>query len=207
MQILSVCTGNICRSPLAESILRSRLDSDQFKVTSAGVRAMVGGRVPREQLLIAAELGLTDLPGHVGQQLSEQMVEEADLILVANRKHRATVVQMVPRVAGRTFTYREFAHLARTVTKEDIEDLVASGDQRMHAAVAAVAQQRGAVPPLDDYDVTDPYGRDAETYRLSAKQMVPAIEDASKYLRIVSRLELEPVTYPVPELALEGSEL
>lgn len=188
MEILTVCTGNICRSALAESHLRARLDSQEFTVTSAGVKAVVGGRVPREQLLIGSELGLTDLLGHEGQQLTRAMVDNADLLLVASLKHRASVVRMAPSAAGRTFTFREFAHLAKTVTSEDIAELRADGHNFREAAVIAVTQQRGTVPFPDEYDVEDPFGEDEETYRRSAQQLIPAVEDTAKYLRIVSNL-------------------
>lgn len=185
MRILSICTGNICRSALAESLLRARLDSGEFDVSSAGVQAVVGGRVPREQLFIGSELGLADLPGHEGRQLTADMVLESDLLLVATKKHRATVVRMTPGAAPRTFTFREFAHLAKTVTAADIEELLAGGATCIEAAVTAVTQQRGGGTPLDNYDVEDPYGRDEAAYRTSAQQLVPAIEDIAKYLNIV----------------------
>lgn len=190
MQILTVCTGNICRSPLAEHKLRSDLEPSIFTIESGGVRAVAGGRVPGPQLRIGVQAGLKDLPGHRGRQLTEQMLADADLVLVGTRTHRADVVRMVPSAVSKTFTFREFAHLARTVTGEDIETLVHGGKSLLTAAVVAVAQQRGLAPTLKEYDVVDPYGQDESTYQLAAEQLLPAVEDTAKYLNIVSKLEV-----------------
>lgn len=190
MRILAVCTGNICRSALAESQLRASLNHDEFEVNSAGVHAVVGGKVPHEQLRIGTQMGLTDLEAHRGQQLEREDVEGADLILVATRDHRADVVRLSPLASARTFTFTEFAHLAKTVTLQDIEDLVEQGSTLLEAGVLAVSQQRGQVAPLPPaaLDVPDPYGRSAEAYRSAADLQVPPVDDAAKYLRIVSSL-------------------
>lgn len=188
MRILTVCTGNICRSALAASQLRSDLDGSVFEVSSAGVGAVVGGLVPREQLRIGTELGLEDLTDHRGQQLTEQMLADSDLVLVATLSHRATVVRMYPAASAKTFTFREFAHLARAVTGEDLENLTSDGQNLLLAGVQAVAQLRGSLrpPPGEDpYDVIDPYMEDTEAYKRSAEQLVPAVKDIAKYLKIV----------------------
>ncbi len=189
MRILTVCTGNICRSALAESLLRQKLDPQAFTVSSAGVRAVVGGKVPPQQVAIGVSLGVEDLPQHSGSQITEQDVRNSDLILVATRDHRGEVVRLDPSASTRTFTYREFAHLAKSVTLEDIEELTSRGVPLLPAGVAAVAQQRGQTTPVPEYDTVDPYGHDKATYDASAAQLVPAVEDTVKYLKIVSGLK------------------
>ncbi len=182
MQILSVCTGNICRSPLAEYLLRKRLDPQIFTVTSGGVKAVRSGRVPRQQLRIGLSLEIPELMGHSGQQLKAADVQAADLVLVATRDHRGKVLEFDPTANTKIFTLREFGHLAQTVRQEDVEELLAQGYDRPAAVVAAVAQQRGQGDPVPDYDIVDPYGHDEAAYALSAQQLVPAVEQAATYL-------------------------
>ena len=189
MRILTVCTGNICRSPLAQYQLRRELDSEAFTVDSGGTRAVVGGSVPPTQLRIAAELQVPGLANHRGQQLTENAIAAADLILVGTLKHRAEVVRLVPSASPKTFTFREFAHLAKGVTADDIQEIVESGEKLMNAAVTAGGQRRGVGGPPEDYDVVDPFGEDDHVYERSAAQLTPAVADVAKYLRIVSKLE------------------
>ena len=111
-RILLVCTGNICRSPLAEQLLRARLEElgVQPDVHSAGTRALVASPMTAE----AAELSLTygaRSTAHAAQQLTEQIVGAADLILTATRDHRREVVTLLPKATRYTFTLNQFARL------------------------------------------------------------------------------------------------
>jgi protein-tyrosine phosphatase len=106
-----VCTGNICRSPLAEQLLRKELAGDpRFEIASAGLNAVVGApmdTMAAEQL--RAHGG--DPHGLVGEQLDDIRVDAADLILTMTRGQRDHLVQRYPRAAQRTFTLAEFAAL------------------------------------------------------------------------------------------------
>ena len=112
MHILLVCTGNTCRSPMAEDILRRVLEArggSEITISSAGTGAWDGAPVSEGAYLIGIEQGL-DLSGHRAQLLNRQMVESADLILTMARHHRARVeelgggdkVHLLGEYAGRT---------------------------------------------------------------------------------------------------------
>ncbi len=110
--ILLVCTGNTCRSPMAEVLFREQIsrnlhcESDQLEdhgvmVMSAGIAAMPGGRPAPEAVGVMSEMGL-ELSGHVAQPLSERLVRHADLILTMTAAHRQAIVANWPEAADRT---------------------------------------------------------------------------------------------------------
>src|SRR3989449_8454626 len=106
-RILLVCTGNICRSPLAEALLRRALEERSVagvSVTSAGTGAWDGAPASEGAYLVGLERGL-DLSGHRARLLTRELVEEADLILTMARHHRARVDELGGE--GRVFVLGE----------------------------------------------------------------------------------------------------
>ena len=110
--VLFVCTGNTCRSPMAELLCRRMLAErlgcklDELEdrgviVLSAGIAAMTGGRASREAGQVMAQLGL-DLYDHQTQPLSEPLVRHADLIYTMTQSHRQAIVAQWPGAAERT---------------------------------------------------------------------------------------------------------
>ena len=115
--VLLVCTGNTCRSPMAEILLRDLLakrlkctidelenptaDRPAVIVLSAGIAAMMGGWASRDAVETMATSGL-DLGGHQTQPLSEPLVRHADVIMTMTRSHREAIVAQWPDAAERT---------------------------------------------------------------------------------------------------------
>ena len=96
MHVLLVCTGNTCRSPMAEEILRGALErrgAAEIVVSSAGTGAWDGAPVSEGAYLVGLEHGL-DLSAHRARLLTRDLVEGANLLLTMARHHRARVEEL-----------------------------------------------------------------------------------------------------------------
>ena len=103
--ILTVCIGNICRSPVAEALLQSRLPGR--KVWSAGLHALVGHAAEPTAQEIAMQHGL-DLSSHRAQQLAGWMCSHADLVLVMETSHQQEMEKLYPTARGKIHRLGEF---------------------------------------------------------------------------------------------------
>lgn len=148
LQILVVCTANICRSPAAAAALTAGLSPGleaAVRVISAGTDARAGSPACELSSALVAtyparrsgdDAAPMDYSGHRSRRVSERDLADSDLILVLDRSHRSRLAQMSPTARQRTFTLRQAAALARTVG----------------ASVAAGALPEGA-PSLPEGDV------------------------------------------------------
>ena len=170
--ILTVCTGNICRSPHAERLLTAsihRLGLDHITVASAGTDALHGEPMTPEMAARTTARG-ADPDGHAATQLTAGTIRSADLLLALARDHRRAIVELVPAAAPRAYTLTEFARLADNARTEGLLDGIAAGgttDRTLTDFIDAVWARRGFAPPPDDPeedDVIDPYRRSAEVY-------------------------------------------
>ncbi|MBF7053196.1 low molecular weight phosphotyrosine protein phosphatase [Halomonas sp. KAO] len=98
-RILVVCTGNVCRSPVAEAMLRRALPGKQ--VASAGLGALVGQNVDLSARELAEAEGL-DVSIHQARQLTTEMLINHDLILVMSSGQRRAVGELAPEALGKT---------------------------------------------------------------------------------------------------------
>ena len=162
-----VCTGNICRSPIAEQVLRARLKAFgvSAEVHSAGSRAVIGhGMTPEAEFVARRYCGLATI--HEARQLTQRLVASADLVLTATREHRSTVVGLHPRAARYCYTLNQFSRLLGPFLESESQRASGLGDDvaNLRDLVAEVAATRGFLPPpvdLADDDIEDPY-RQAE---------------------------------------------
>ncbi|MGY1624198.1 hypothetical protein ACI789_18525 [Geodermatophilus sp. SYSU D00965] len=166
-RILFVCTGNVCRSALAERLSRAYLnevlgtDSDAVVLASAGTGAVVGSGVHPDSALVLTGLG-GDPGGFRARQFEASFAAEADLVLVMTRRHRDVVLYQAPGALNRTFTLLEAAALEQQVAAEG-RPLPGDGfADRARALVAAMAAARGRRRRGSGDDVPDPIGRPLE---------------------------------------------
>ena len=103
--ILTVCVGNICRSPVAEVLLRDRLPGR--KVWSAGLQAVVGHGADATARDIAGQHGLY-LSSHRAQQIASWMCTHADLVLVMEASHQQELEKLYPTARGKIRRLGEF---------------------------------------------------------------------------------------------------
>ncbi|MFB3737719.1 MAG: low molecular weight phosphatase family protein [Candidatus Velamenicoccus archaeovorus] len=169
--VLAVCTGNICRSPIAEGFLRSafdrRLGPDAPEVRSAGLIAQDGAPAEPGSVRAAGELGV-DISAHAARRLTEATIREALLVLGMAAEHRSAVVAAVPEAAPRTFTLRELVALLEALA---VRDLAAPAGLagRVAAAHALRRADPSLRPALDD--VPDPLGLSLPAFRSTAREL------------------------------------
>lgn len=105
MRILTLCVGNICRSPIAEALLMREFP--QLSVHSAGLNALVGKPADPLAIEVAAAHGL-DISEHRAQQVNAVLCQQSDLILVMEQGHKDWLEQLYPQVRGKTFRLGQF---------------------------------------------------------------------------------------------------
>ena len=144
--ILVVCTGNICRSPISEGLLRDALErrfgAAAPDVSSAGTSGLEGSGAMPESVRAAAELGV-DISGHVARRLTATMAEEADLLLCMASEHRA-VIAPAPDLDDRAFTLKELVRLLETLPPPAAEAGAGSLPDRVAARGARTQERRRA---------------------------------------------------------------
>src|SRR5690625_2637122 len=111
-QILCICTGNICRSPMAEHLLLHALDAEgeplkSIRVVSAGVAASEGDPVSRNSVLALKKVGL-DISRHTSRQVTAELLRESDLILGMTESHRALLSYHCDPLPAPIYLMREF---------------------------------------------------------------------------------------------------
>lgn len=175
--ILTVCTGNIHRSPLAAVLLQTWAQwylpapaSAEVRVRSAGFAAPVGAPMGRRVQLIARALG-ADGSTHAATRLTDELLVDADLVLTASRRQRDEVLSRVPAALRRTFTIREAGRIAGA-----LDDARRPGSVRdMADVVGLLADRRGVVADPDVDDILDPQGLDDAAYRQMAQEEIAAL--------------------------------
>lgn len=165
LSVLVVCTGNICRSPVAEQVLRAKFDAAGMSVIvrSAGTSALEGNDMTDEAAALARQYGGTGAR-HIARQLTADLVAEADLVLTATREHRHAVVALHPRAARYAYTLTQFARLVDAVDPATLDRSAGDG---LSALLDEVAATRGFAPPPahpDLDDIADPYRRPQKVY-------------------------------------------
>lgn len=111
--ILVICTGNICRSPMAEYFFKKKLTD--FTVASAGLKAVVNEAADKMAIEVSFKNGL-DISGHVGCQLTTRIAKEYDILLVMEQKHIELISEMAPELRGKTML------LGHWLDKKEIPD-------------------------------------------------------------------------------------
>jgi low molecular weight protein-tyrosine phosphatase len=191
LSILVVCTGNVCRSPVAEQLLTVRLADAGVDpaVRSAGTRALIGEAMTREALELSARYGGGG-GKHVAMQLTAALIGEADLVLTASREHRAEVASLVPRAARKAYTLREFARITEFLGSDAESNEAFAAVSTPEELIELVLMSRGfAAPQRDatDDDIVDPYRRSAQVYEEAGRVIDAATATIAQALSTASR--------------------
>ncbi len=146
-KIIFVCTGNTCRSPMAEVLFRSLIDEredlrDEFLVSSAGIYAFEGDPASAEAIEVMKEEFNINLKPHRAKVLDDKDIREAYLILTMTLHHKEMILDLYPEAADKVYTLKAFA-------QEDGKDA----------------------------DVCDPFGQDFDTYKNCAFEIESLLLD------------------------------
>lgn len=173
--VLVLCTGNLCRSPLAEALLIDRLRTAGLNadVASAGLAAPKGRQPDRNLVRVAEEHGV-DVSRHRSRLVSTGMIAQADLVLVMTHRHRDEVAKMDEGASGRTALLRPASWRAR---------IAATGStgfgEWARTLVGEVPQAKRAHHRGDD--IADPFGRPLREYRTMADDVELYIDNLVRF--------------------------
>jgi protein-tyrosine-phosphatase len=120
-RVLFVCTGNTCRSPLAEALFRDLVKNrDDYEVLSAGISAFSGQPASPHSQQLARDIGL-DLSGHRSRNVTLPLVEKADYIFAMSRGHLAAMEEDFPEASDKLYLVSEFC-ADDTLRGRDVRD-------------------------------------------------------------------------------------
>ncbi|MDU5079812.1 low molecular weight protein arginine phosphatase [uncultured Tissierella sp.] len=111
MIVLFVCTGNTCRSPMAEGILKSIAKEKKLslEVKSAGISVFDGDNASRNSIEAMKKIGI-DISKHKARQLHRDLVDEADLILTMSKPHKEIIISNFPSAKDKIFALLEYVY-------------------------------------------------------------------------------------------------
>jgi len=190
--ILTVCTANVCRSALAEARLRAWAaqgdHTEVIHVGSAGTQAWAGSPMCTE----GADLVGQQAETHLARELTTDLLASADLVLVADRSHRATAARLYPRGRALMFTLTQAALISRELTgileRGELPDgapaLPDAPVPRLRWATGELDAGRALVSGQDDLalDIVDQHG--PEPHPQALDQVIGSIESITNFMDI-----------------------
>ncbi|MFM9281914.1 low molecular weight protein arginine phosphatase [Paenibacillus jiagnxiensis] len=187
--IMFVCTGNTCRSPMAAAMLRKLAVERQLglEVRSAGVAAMDGTSLSRHAEAVLRDHGISE--PFRSTSLHRELVEWSDLILTLTQSHKRQVIQRFPAAAGKTYTLKEYVENDPAVLNDlqELDSLYASQEIMASLGQELSGEERERMieirQRIPSFDISDPFGGSREDYDIAAAEIRTALH------RLADKLE------------------
>ena len=129
-KILFICSGNTCRSVMAQALfqkLKDEIDSDlPFQAYSAGTRTLNGTSSPREAVFAMAKRGL-DISKHQARQVAAKIMKDSLLVLTMTNQQKIFLNTHFPEASRKIFLFRPYCYQANLIGDEEIEDPYGKG--------------------------------------------------------------------------------
>jgi protein-tyrosine phosphatase len=170
LTILIVCTGNVCRSPVAEFLLADLLGTTarRFAIRSAGTKAVAKLPIDPTMCSLLRRRGIETI--HFSSRaLDVRMLESADLILTASTNQRAAVARLLPAALHKTLTLKQLARYAPFILESG--ERPAEVADRIPWLLAAVPRARARARKDDDDSIADPRGKSRRHYEAAVEEL------------------------------------
>jgi protein-tyrosine phosphatase len=178
--VLVLCTANVCRSPMAEALLRDRLaELGLASAVTAASRGMLdGGRPPLPEVIAAmASCGL-DVAAHRSRRVTAEDLERADLTVAMGREHLRHAVVTAPGAWPRAFTLRELVRRGAAIGPRPPGECLADWLARAHEG----RQRTALLGDCADDDVADPVGGPQRAYTDTAATLSGLVDRLTRLL-------------------------
>lgn len=200
MNVLFVCTGNTCRSPMAEALLKYK--TPDTHVQSAGIFAGENGRANHHTIEALKQKGI-DID-HLSQPVTERVLHWADLVLTMTTQHKQSLILEHPNLQEKYYTLKEYVSAADDQIWDELKKANADVQEKRSQFINEyqhqldntvlvdklgehlqddIAKVRQLEANLISYDISDPFGGDFSTYKETLQELEGYIDQLIKKMK------------------------